>query len=167
MDEPVTLFWILAFLTVPAALTVILHKNPVYSALALVFTLFQVAVMFVALEAYLIAFLQVIVYAGAIMVLILFAIMLLSLEPEEPAPERSTMRAWGWAVAAALAIELAVVASLQSSVKTTATSVPKDFGSVEQVAERLYTVHLLPFELTSVLLLIAVVGAVVLARRRS
>ena len=162
-----TLFWILAFLTIPAALTVILHKNPIYSALALVFTLFQVAIMFVALEAYLIAFLQVIVYAGAIMVLILFAIMLLSLEPEEPSPQRSTMRAWGWAVAALLTAELVVVASLQSSVKPEVSSLPEGFGSVEQVAERLFSVHLLPFELTSVLLLIAVVGAVVLARRRS
>lgn len=160
-----TLFWILALLTVPAALTVVLHKNPVYSALALVFTLFQVAIMFVALEAYLIAFLQVIVYAGAIVVLILFAIMLLSLEPEEPSAEKSNLRAWGWATAALLALELGAVASLEGP--TDGTPGPADFGSVASVAEQLFSTHLLAFELTSFLLLVAVVGAVVLARRKT
>lgn len=160
-----TLFWILALLTVPAALMVVLHKNPVYSALALVFTLFQVAIMFVALEAYLIAFLQVIVYAGAIVVLILFAIMLLSLEPEEPSAERGTLRAWGWGLAALLGLELGAVAMLEGP-KSAATP-PADFGSVESVARELFSTYLLPFELTSILLLVAVVGAVVLARRRS
>lgn len=159
-----TLFWILAFLTVPAALMVVLHRNPVYSALALVFTLFQVAIMFVALEAYLIAFLQVIVYAGAIVVLILFAIMLLSLEPEEPSPERSTLRAWGWGLAALLGLELGAVALVHHP--ASAEKGPSDFGSVADVAEQLFSKHLLPFELTSILLLVAVVGAVVLARRR-
>ncbi|MDG2306248.1 MAG: NADH-quinone oxidoreductase subunit J [Candidatus Binatia bacterium] len=160
-----TLFWILAFLTVPAALTVVLHRNPVYSALALVFTLFQVAIMFVALDAFLIAFLQVIVYAGAILVLILFAIMLLSLEPEEPSPERSTIRAWGWGLAALLGLELGAVATMEHS--GSAEAGPADFGSVTSVATELFSTHMLPFELTSILLLVAVVGAVVLARRRS
>ena len=79
-----TLFWILAVLTIAGALTTVLHRNPVYSALALVFTLFQVAIIFLALDAVLISFLQVIVYAGAIVVLFLFVIMLLAVEPEEP-----------------------------------------------------------------------------------
>lgn len=159
-----TLFWILAFLTVPAALMVVLHRNPVYSALALVFTLFQVAIMFVALEAYLIAFLQVIVYAGAIVVLILFAIMLLSLEPEDLAARRNLLAPWGWAMAALLALELGAIATLEGP--TSREPGPADFGSVADVAERLFSTHLLPFELTSILLLVAVVGAVVLARRR-
>lgn len=162
-----TLFWILALVTVPAALTVVLHKNPVYSALALVFTLFQVAIMFVALEAYLIAFLQVIVYAGAIVVLILFAIMLLSLEPEEPSPERTTLRAWGWGMAALLGLELGAVAMIEVPASSSAGEGPAGFGSVESVARELFSTYLLPFELTSFLLLAAVVGAVVLARRRS
>ncbi len=160
-----TLFWILALLTVPAALTVVLHRNPVYSALALVFTLFQVAIMFVALDAYLIAFLQVIVYAGAIVVLILFAIMLLSLEPEEPSEERSLLRAWGWGLAALLILELGTVAAVHRP--TPAIAGPEGFGTVAYVAERLFSTHLLSFELTSILLLVAVVGAVVLARRRA
>ena len=159
-----TLFWILAFLTVPAALMVVLHRNPVYSALALVFTLFQVAIMFVALEAYLIAFLQVIVYAGAIVVLILFAIMLLSLEPEDLAARRNLLPPWGWALAALFALELGAVATLEGP--TSGEPRPADFGSVADVAEQLFSSRLLPFELTSILLLVAVVGAVVLARRR-
>jgi len=163
----VTLFWIIAFLTVPAALTVVLHRNPVYSALALVFTLFQVAIMFVALEAYLIAFLQVMIYAGAIVVLILFAIMLLSLEPEEPSPARSAIRAWGWGLAALLTAEIGAVALVHRPQAKLEAPGPADFGSAADVAERLFSVHLLPFELTSILLLVAVVGAVVLARRRA
>ena len=159
-----TLFWILAILTVPAALMVILHRNPVYSALALVFTLFQVAIMFVALDAHVIAFLQVIVYAGAIMVLILFAIMLLSLQPEEPRPG-GRVRVAGWIVGGLLAVELVALAAIeQPQAKGKG---PENFGSVEELAERLFSGHLLPFELTSILLLVAVVGAVVLARRRS
>jgi len=161
----VTLFWILALLTVPAALTVVLHKNPVYSALALVFTLFQVAIMFVALDAYLIAFLQVIVYAGAIVILILFAIMLLSLEPEVLSEKRPDFRPWGWGLAGLLGIELCAVAMLELPVSSEAG--PAGFGSVESVAQELFSTYLLPFELTSFLLLAAVVGAVVLARRRS
>ena len=159
-----TLFWILALLTVPAALTVVLHRNPVYCALALVFTLFQVAIMFVALEAYLVAFLQVIVYAGAIVVLILFAIMLLSLEPEEPSESRTAARAWGWGLAAIVGVELVAVAWVPLPASTAAA--PEGFGTVAFVAERLFTTYLLAFELTSILLLVAVVGAVVLARRR-
>lgn len=161
-----TLFWLLALVTIPSALTVVLHRNPVYSALALVLTLFQVAIMFVALDAYLIAFLQVIVYAGAIVVLILFAIMLLSLEPEEPSADRSTLRAWGWGMAALLGIELGAIAMVEAP-SVGAGELPADFGSVADVAEELFSTHLLPFELTSILLLVAVVGAVVLARRRT
>jgi len=163
----VTLFWILACVTIPAALTVILHRNPVYSALALVFTLFQVAIMFVALDAHLIAFLQIIIYAGAIVVLILFAIMLLSLEPEEPGDGRSSLRAAGWGAAALLGLELVAIAAVFPDTPAAEKPLPEGYGSVAKIAERLFTTHLLPFELTSVLLLVAVVGAVVMARRRT
>ncbi|MFM7144567.1 MAG: NADH-quinone oxidoreductase subunit J, partial [Alphaproteobacteria bacterium] len=71
-------FWIFAILSVISAVTTILHRNPIYSALSLVATLFLIAGMFVLLDAHLVAFLQVIVYAGAIMVLFLFVIMLIS-----------------------------------------------------------------------------------------
>jgi NADH-quinone oxidoreductase subunit J len=159
------LFWIIALVSVAAALTVVLHRHPVYSALALVVALFQVAVVFVVFQAHLIALLQVIVYAGAIVVLFLFVIMLLSLEPDVPHPGRYGMRAAAITFAVVIGIELAG-ATLQPGA-TAESLLPVDFGSTKMVAERLFTAHLLSFELTSVLLLVAVVGAVVMARRRA
>jgi len=161
----VILFWVLAVIAVASALTVILHRNVVYCALALVVALLQVALMFAALDAHLIALLQVIVYAGAIVVLFLFVIMLLSLERDAPHPGRFGARAASIAVTVALAVELGV-AALVSEPGAPAPP-PADFGSARMVAERLFTVHLLPFELTSILLLVAMVGAVVMARRRA
>jgi NADH-quinone oxidoreductase subunit J len=163
--DDLILFWIVAIISVASALTVVLHRNPVYSALALVVALFQVAVVFVVMQAHLIALLQVIVYAGAIVVLFLFVIMLLSLEPDVPRPGRYGMRAGAITLAAFLGIELAAAAL--ASQPSPDTVLPPDYGSTKQVAERLFTTHLLPFELTSVLLLAAVIGAVVLARRRA
>jgi NADH-quinone oxidoreductase subunit J len=165
MDRDVILFWVVAVLAVASALTVILHRNVVYCALALVVTLFQVALMFVALDAPLIALLQVIVYAGAIVVLFLFVIMLLSLEPDVPPPGGAGRRAASIALTVALAVELGVAALISEPGSTPPP--PADFGSTRMVAERLFSVHLLPFELTSVLLLVAMVGAVVMARRRA
>ena len=161
-----TLFWILAVLTIVGALTTVLHRNPVYSALALVFTLFQVAIVFLALDAYLLAFLQVIVYAGAIVVLFLFVIMLLALEPEESAPGAIPLRVAGGLLCGALLIELAVLGWLPPTAAAMG-PMPEGFGSTEAVARQLFSAHLLPFELTSVLLLVAVVGAVVMARRKA
>lgn len=162
-----TLFWILAVLTIVGALTTVLHKSPVYSALALVFTLFQVAIIFLALDAYLVAFLQVIVYAGAIVVLFLFVIMLLALEPEEPLSGQIPLRAAAAGLTAILLAELGALAVVDSSVASGGAALPDGFGGTEAVAARLFSAHLLPFELTSVLLLVAVVGAVVMARRKA
>jgi NADH-quinone oxidoreductase subunit J len=160
-----TLFWILASLTIAGALVTVLHRNPVYSALALVFTLFQVAIIFLALDAYLIAFLQVLVYAGAIVVLFLFVIMLLALEPEEPLAGHLPLRVTGALLSIVLAAELGAL--ILTSGKVASGPMPDGFGETASVAERLFTAYLLPFELTSVLLLAAVVGAVVMARRKA
>lgn len=157
------LFWVVALLTVASALTVVLHRNPVYSALALVVSLFQVAVIFVILQAHLIALLQVIVYAGAIVVLFLFVIMLLSLEPDVPHPGRYGTRAAAITLAVVMGIELGAATLLARAGPSP--ELPDRFGSTEMVAESLFTKYALPFELTSVLLLVAVVGAVVMARR--
>jgi len=159
------LFWVVAVLSVASALTVVLHGNPVYCALALVMALFQVALMFVALDAHLLALLQVIVYAGAIVVLFLFVIMLLSLEPDVPSPGRYGMRAAAITLTVVLGVE--VGAAVLLSEPGSPDPPPLDFGSTRMVAERLFTAHALPFELTSVLLLMAMVGAVVMARRHT
>ena len=160
------LFLVLAAMTVVAALTVVLHPNPVKGALALVVTLFLLAVVFVLLEAHMIAALQVIVYAGAIMVLFLFVIMLLNLKIDDPdrGRRRLALRALAWLGGVVLAVELALMVRGGPSVHTGAA--PSGYGGARAVAESLYTDFLLPFELTSILLLVAVVGAVVLAQKQ-
>jgi len=164
MDRAMIAFWLLAILSVVSALVVILHRSPVYCALALVNTLFLIAAMFVMLDAHLVAFLQVIVYAGAIMVLFLFVIMLLSAGDEVRLEGRGGLRLAATLTVAALAFELGalVVAKRGENV-----ALPASFGSTEALAERLFTRHVLPFEITSLLLMVAVVGAVVLARRKA
>jgi len=166
------LFGLLAFLLIASALGVIVERSPIRSALSLIVTLFLLAVVFVTLDAPLIAALQVIVYAGAIMVLFLFVIMLLNLQ-QEP----RTMARFGSVTGAALGGSLFVLAVVRFLVKPMASAnaalpgagmnvpVPDDFGVTEMLGERLFTHFLLAFELTSLVLLVAIVGALVLAKR--
>ncbi len=163
------LFGTMAALLVASALSVILQRSPIRSALSLVVTLFLLAVVFLFLDAQLLAALQVIVYAGAVMVLFLFVIMLLNLQEDRPAMAKVAVRG-----AAAFIASLFVLAAVRfivggaPSTGTTAmsTAVSADFGSTEAVATLLFTRFLLAFEVTGVLLLVAIVGAVVLAKRR-
>ena len=160
------LFLVIAVLMVVAALTVVLHPNPVKSALALVVTLFLLAVVFVLLEAHMIAALQIIVYAGAIMVLFLFVIMLLNLQADDPERGRrlTVLHGLAWAGGALLALELALL--VRGAPIGAVGAAPPGYGGAASVARTLYTDFLLPFELTSILLLVAVVGAVVLAQKQ-
>jgi len=159
------LFFVVGALAVVAALGVVLHPHPVYSALSLVVALFQIAVLFILLDAQVVAFLQVLVYAGAIMVLFLFVIMLLNLQRE---PQAAPL---GWrvamlAVGGLLALEL--VWFFLRRIPAPASSgraLDPDYGSISALARTLFANHALSFEITSILLLVAVVGAVVLAKR--
>jgi NADH-quinone oxidoreductase subunit J len=160
------LFLGLAVLILAAALGVVLHPNPVKSALFLVVTLFLLAVVFVLLEAHMIAALQIIVYAGAIMVLFLFVIMLLNLQIDDPERGRRqfVLRGLAWAGGLVLAVELALL--MRGGPAGNPAPTPAGYGGALAVAQSLYTDFLLPFELTSILLLVAVVGAVVLAQKQ-
>ncbi len=160
------LFLVVAVLTVVSALTVVIHPNPVKCALALVVTLFLLAVIFVLLEAHMIAALQIIVYAGAIMVLFLFVIMLLNLQNDDPerGRHRYVLRALAWLGGVLLAGELAVLT--RGATLGSAAPAPAGYGGAAAVARSLFTDFLFPFELTSILLLVAVVGAVVLAQKQ-
>lgn len=156
------LFLLVAAAMVAAALVVILHKNPVYGALGLVGTLGLMAVLFLGLDAHVVGFLQVIVYAGAIVVLFLFVIMLLNLqeEPRAFAPPGTAVLAMGAGVALATVVGLGV-----RQAPLAAAPLRDGFGATEALAERLFTAYLLPFELTSILLLVAIVGAVVMGKK--
>lgn len=166
------LFWILAGVAIGAALLCITRRSPVASALWLVTTLFSLAGIFVLLEAQFIAALQVMVYAGAIMVLFLFVIMLLNLGRGGP----SDLAGWtGRAIALALALLLA--AELGALTRTplarvltvppgTLSQVSQERGVVAVISDALFRTYLVPFEVTSIVLLAAIIGAVVLAKRR-
>jgi len=187
-------FWSFAVLAVAAALLCITRNSPVASALWLVVTLFALAALFVILDAQFIAVLQVLVYAGAIMVLFLFVIMLLNLGRRDPSDKKGVV---GVAVAAVLggvlAFQLLAPVSAADDPKracnalgqaappaclglpdTVLAALPQDAlarlqqqqGMVGAVARPLFSTYLLPFEITSMLLLAAIVGAVVLAKRR-
>ncbi len=155
------------------AFFVVTSRNPVHSALNLVVTLFGVAVLFVSLHASFLAAVQVIVYAGAIVVLFLFVIMLLGVDRDEAVDAEPLKGQRPVAVALGVLIlgELALLSSLRfrtpppEQLAGSTTPVVADKSNVEQLAEAIFTRYLLAFEVTSLLLVIAVVGAVVLARK--
>jgi NADH-quinone oxidoreductase subunit J len=156
-------FVILAATVIASALGLILKRNPIHGALFLVVNLGCVAVLFLMLGAEFLAAAQVIVYAGAIMVLFVFAIMVLIPGKEEtgPDPRRST-RVLAVPVGLVLFGQLVVI--LWARGGAPASDLPA--GSVESLGRLLFTDYLFPFELTSVLLLAAMVGVLVLASRR-
>src|SRR5262249_51389582 len=130
----------------------------------LVAMLFLLSVFFVGLDAQLVAALQVIVYAGAIVVLFLFVIMLLNLEAGVRTLEGRPLLVA--ATAGALALAVLVVSTLRGAGVPTAVAIPEGFGETPALSGRLFTAYLLPFELTSVLLLVAIVGAIAMAQRK-
>ena len=157
-------FLALAVPLVAVAIMVIAHPSPVYSALFLVLTLFLLAVYFLFLDAHVVAALQIIVYAGAIMVLFLFVIMLLNLQSETLRTQRRGLGRVAVIGGVVLAAELGLL--LARPTADPAPDAPPDgFGTVEVLSRELFTTYVLPFEVTGLLLLVAVIGAVVLAKR--
>ncbi|MGI8984665.1 MAG: NADH-quinone oxidoreductase subunit J family protein [Acidimicrobiales bacterium] len=161
-------FVVAAAAVLAGALGVVLATNPVHSALMLVMTLFGVAVLFVAQEAHLLAAVQIIVYAGAIVVLFLFVIMLIGVDrTENLAAERIRwQRPIAYLSGAGIIAGVFLLArnAWVSGASSVAGAADGPGSNVEKLARALFTRHLLAFEMTSVLLVIAVIGAVVLAR---
>ncbi len=165
-------FWSHAVIAIVSALLCITRRSPVASALWLIMTLFATAVMFLLLDAHFIAALQVLVYSGAIMVLFLFVIMLLNLGDQSA----TDMKGWfgrmvGLALGVFVAVELWVITKVVpvDQIRLPAGELDRmtvDEGAIGLVAQVLYTTYLLPFLLTAILLLAAIAGAVVLAKRR-
>src|SRR6266567_4149705 len=167
------IFYLFGLVAIVSALLFVTRRSPVAAALWLVNTMFCLAALFVLLDAQFIGAIQVIVYAGAIMVVFLFVIMLLNLgHPSELADARGT----GWKLAAG-AVGIALLAEVMTLTRAkipdrlslSPGSAAQDIvreGAIAPIARPLFTEYLLAFELTSILLLVAIVGAVVLGRRR-
>jgi NADH-quinone oxidoreductase subunit J len=166
------IFYVIALVTIIAALRVVMGRNAIHSALWLVLVFFCFGALYVLLHAEFVAAIQVIVYAGAIMVLFLFVIMLLRVDrAEELLFKHRTQRAVGVLLGIALLVGIGVTVMVdllpgkagEKSIETLNTLAG---GNTQALAEKLFTDYLLPFEFTSVLLLAAIVGAVILAKRK-
>lgn len=164
-----TLFFLLfAALAIGCALSLVTQRNPLYCAISLIGVFISLAALYVTLAAPFIAAVQVIVYAGAIMVLVVFVIMLLNVEEEEHRPLRKRFLIPVAIVLAAVLFAEAVfvIYFVGNSPAITAGAVSNvNVGLTRSVGYGLFTQYLLPFEITSVLLLMAIVGAMTLARR--
>lgn len=160
------IFFAAAAVAISASILVITQRNPIASVMYLVTSFVAQVVLFIKLSAAFLAMLQIIVYAGAILVLFLFVIMLLNLRREDFGKDIK-MRYKPVAVAFAIVMLLQVIVVIDGSelANNTRATLAEDFGSVKAVGIELFTNYLYPFELTSVLLIVAVLGAVVMAKR--
>ena len=162
------LFIIFAAIAVASALNILLQRNPLQGALSLIVTLASLSAIYLTLHAQFLAAIQIVVYAGAIMVLFVFVIMLLNEPKDQPQIEKQKwLRYLAIPFAGLLIAEMFYV--IRSVKPMTLPAMPADgvnaVGTVSSIGKALFTDYLLPFEVTSVLILMAVVGAMVLARR--
>jgi len=160
------LFYTAGALAVLAALSVVFQRTPVYSALSLIVVLASLALIYLLLGAPFIAMIQVIVYAGAIMVLFVLVIMLLNAGHEGPSRDTARFARWaGPPLLAAFLVEVAIVVWKHFGLAATASPEALD-ASPSAIGKLLFSNYVLPFEVTSLLILVAVIGAVVLAKKQ-
>jgi len=160
------LFYITAFVTIVSALFVVLNRNAVYSVIFLLMTFFSLAVIFLLLEAYFLAVLEILIYAGAILVLFLFVIMLLNIERERALPKVMQIQR-GFSLLLILVFFIGITLLFIEGMKSITLSQEEALvGSVESVGEALFSKYLFPFEVASLLLLVALLGTVFLAKKK-
>ena len=160
------LFILFAGMAIGCAVSMVAQRNPLYGAISLIGVFISLACLYVTLAAPFIAAVQVIVYAGAIMVLVVFVIMLLNVEEEERLPLRlRSLVPIAVGLASLLFAEAAFIIFFVQASPATPTRNISDVGLTSAIGAGLFTTYLLPFEITSVLLLMAIVGAITLARR--
>ena len=156
------LFYFLSFVAILSALMVVFSRNPVYSVLYLIITFFAIAGHYVLMKAEFLAVVHLIVYAGAIMVLFLYVIMFLNLNRESE-PQKTNLLKIAAVICAGLLL-IVMVGALKGTEVLAAGTGDSSIGDVKSLGKVLFTEFLLPFELASVLLLAAMVGAVMLAK---
>ena len=162
-----SLFWFLSFLTILSALMVVTSKSPVYSVLYLILTFFCLSGHYIILNAQFLAFVNIIVYAGAIMVLFLFVIMFLNMKEDDAESSPTLLRTLATGTAIVLGVTLVLVFSKTKVAAFNPMTFDSQVGMVKNLGSVLFREYLLPFELASVLFLIAMVGAVMLGRREA
>jgi NADH-quinone oxidoreductase subunit J len=158
-------FGVCSLVTLVGALSTILAKNPIRSAMGLLLAISGIAGLYLALHAQLLAALQLIVYAGAVVILFVFVIMLLG--PDATGAEDDKAAFWRYGGASLLVVSAIVARSLVAGAAATPMRMPApadNFGSIEAIGRHIYTTALVPFEMVSLLFVVAVVGAVAVAR---
>ena len=162
------LFWIFALMMLVFGAAVIINRNPVASALSLVVSFLALAALFVSLDAYFIGVIQVLVYAGAIMVLFLFIVMLLDLRAENLRKINWIASAGGGAVAFALIVQIAsVVGNFKAAKQTFPPLARSTSDDVHQIGLLLFGNYNLPFQIIGIVILVATIGVVMLSRRET
>jgi NADH-quinone oxidoreductase subunit J len=165
MTTDTILFLGLALIAILAAISMLMSRNAIYSALFLVINFIDIAVLYLALNAPFIAMVQITVYAGAIMVLFLFVIMLLGAATVEKEPSLAWQRPLAILLGVGLVGEFVyLLGTRPTALGEGLQSVASNFGSPAEVGKALFTDYLVPFEVTGVLLLVAMVGAIVITR---
>ena len=168
MSTQLILFFILAVIAILSAIGMLVSKNSVYSAMFLVLNFVTIAVLFLLLNAPFIAMVQVTIYAGAIMVLFLFVIMLLGTDMAAEGISMPWQPPIAILLSGALILEFAFLLFFaQQDVLPQIEAISAAFGSPQSIGKLLFNFYLLPFEVTSVLLLVAMVGAIILAQRET
>jgi NADH-quinone oxidoreductase subunit J len=164
------LFWLLAVVALIAAVSMIIQRNPVYCALFLIITLLCLAGLFLLLQAPFLAVIQIIVYAGAIMVLFLFVIMLLDVRSTEAGPSRVKLqKSLGILLGVIFFVETILVlrSGVISDMAAPTTPPAPDFGTAMALGRALFSSYFLPLQLAAVLLFVALIGAIVLSKRQN
>src|SRR5678815_1528640 len=165
MNVTVILFWFLSVLALFSALMMIFSRNPVHSVLWLVVTFFSISGHYILLNAQFLAIVNIIVYAGAIMVLFLFVIMLMNLNKETEPQKHRWLRMAG-AIAGGCLLLVLVAALRDTDLKHQQTQLKEgDIGLIQQLGKELFSTYVVPFEISSVLFLSAMVGAVVIGKK--
>lgn len=158
------LFWFLSVLAIIAAMGVVLSKNPVYSVLWLIVVFFAISGHYILMNAQFLAIVNIIVYAGAIMVLFLFVIMLMNLNASAEPPQNMYLRMAGLIAGMCLMIVFVAALSRSSDIKVSLAQ-GSDVGLIKVLGKALFNDYVIPFEISSILFLSAMVGAVVIGKK--
>src|SRR5687768_6644986 len=159
------LFFLFAGFAIACAISMVYHRNPLYSAISLVGVFLSLSCIYVLLAAPFIAAVQVLIYAGAIMVLVIFVIMLLNLEEDRPVNRLRYLYVVGGALGLVLLVQTFFIFYAVMRAPKQAVDTGETVGKTLSIGAGMYTEYLLPVEIVGVLLLMAIIGGVVLARR--
>ena len=159
------LFFLFAGLAIASAISMVYHKNPLYSAISLVGVFISLSCIYVTLAAPFIAAVQILIYAGAIMVLVVFVIMLLNLDEDKPLNRLRYLYALGGGLGVILLAQTFFIFYAVMKAPNQVVDTAKTAGKTLDIGRAMYTEYLLPVEIVGVLLMMAIIGAVILSRR--